>query len=64
MPASDHPGGAEHHEPGHPRRLLPDEEHELERRARAQFRAAMREGFQWSRRSPNQRYVAHRRGNR
>jgi hypothetical protein len=64
MPVSDRPSGDEHHEPGHPRRLLPEEEHELERRTRAQLRDAMRGAFPWNRRSPNQRYVAHRRGNR
>ena len=43
---------------------LIEQELALERRVRAQFRAAERGGLQWRRRSPNQRSVAHRRGNR
>lgn len=45
-------------------RLHLDEEKELERRSRAAFRAAERGGMHWRPRSPNQRFVAHRRGNR
>ena len=56
------PQGDEHRE--HPRRPLLAEDFELERRAGAMFRTAERGGLQWRRRSPNQRYVAHRRGNR
>ena len=63
MPANAHPADEDHHEPEHPRRPLL-EELELERRARAQFQAMERGGMQWRRRSPNQRFVAHRRGNR
>jgi hypothetical protein len=40
------------------------EELECERRTRASFRAAERGGLKWRRRSPNQRFVAHRQGNR
>jgi hypothetical protein len=47
-----------------PRRPLLDEELELERRSQTWFRAAERGGLQWRRRPPNQRYVAHRRGDR
>jgi hypothetical protein len=50
--------------PANETRLHVEEEHELERRTRAAFRAAERGGMQWRRRSPNQRFVAHRRGNR
>jgi hypothetical protein len=56
--------GPERHDPEHLHRPLLEEELELERRTRAQFRAAERGGMQWRRRSPNQRFVAHRRGNR
>ena len=41
-----------------------EQELALERRVRGQFRAAERGGLQWRRRSPNQRSVAHRSGNR
>jgi acyl-CoA reductase-like NAD-dependent aldehyde dehydrogenase len=43
---------------------LMEQEPAVERRVRAQFRAAERGGLQWRRRSPNQRSVAHRSGNR
>jgi hypothetical protein len=40
------------------------EELEYERRTRASFHAAEKGGLTWRRRSPNQRFVAHRHGNR
>ncbi len=64
MPAADHPGEDERHDPAHSHRPLLEKELELERRTRSQLRAAERGGLQWRRGSPNQRYVAHRRGNR
>ena len=64
MAGSDHPSDPDRHDPGHLHKPDVEEELELERRTRAQFRAAERGGLQWRRRSPNQRYVAHRRGNR
>jgi hypothetical protein len=65
MPANDHPvGDPDPHGAEHPQRPLLDAESQLERRSRAWFRAAEKGGLQWRRRSPNQRYVAHRRGNR
>jgi hypothetical protein len=45
----------------------PHEEHahpEQNRRDRTWFRQAQKGGLLWRRRSPNQRYVPHRRGNR
>jgi hypothetical protein len=63
MPASDHPeGDPGHHERPHRPTLV--KELELERRARTWFHAAEKGGLQWRQRSPNQRSVAHRGGNR
>jgi hypothetical protein len=63
MPASARPeGDPGHHE--HPHRAPLEEELKLERRARTWFHAAEKGGLQWRQRSPNQRSVAHRRGNR
>jgi hypothetical protein len=45
----------------------PHDEHarpEQTRRDRTWFREVQKGGLQWRRRSPTQRYVAHRRGNR
>jgi hypothetical protein len=65
MPVSDRPGGdLERHDLEHPHRPLPDAELQLEHRSRTWFRAAEKGGLKWRPRSPNQRYVAHRRGNR
>ena len=64
MPSHDHPSNSDRHDPAHHHKPLAEEEVELERRTRATFRAAERGGLQWRRRSPNQRSVAHRRGNR
>ena len=52
------------HDPAHSHPPVIEQELALERRVRAQFRAAEKGGLQWRRRSPNQRPVAQRRGNR
>ena len=64
MPSSDHPSNLDRHDPAHHHKPIVEEELELERRTRARLRAAEQGGLQWRRGSPNQRYVAHRRGNR
>jgi hypothetical protein len=65
MPATEHPGGdLERHDLEHPHRPPLEQELKLERRSRAWFHAAEKGGLQWRQRSPNQRFVAHRRGNR